>query len=100
MKFIYDTNKAIKNCYIYDINVKIILQEAAEHVYGIECRMQLARFSSNSIRVGAFILFHVENISAEDIKFCLRWRSDSFRMYLRNIIQLAERHKDAIRNAA
>ena len=51
------------------------------------------------IVVGACVFLHAQNISAEDIKFRLRWRSDSFRMYLRNIIQLAERHRDAIRNA-
>ena len=88
-----------KACYIDDIHVKTILQEVAKQVCGIKCRKELARFSSHSITVGACVLLHAQNISAEDIKFRLRWRSDSFRMYLRNIIQLAERHKDAIRNA-
>ena len=94
----YKQNKK-KTCYIDDIHIKSLLQEAARHVYNITCKKELARFSSHSIRVGACVLLHAQNISAEDIKFRLRWRSDSFRMYLRNIIQLAERHKDAIRNA-
>ena len=100
MQFTQNIKKGNKQtCYIDDIHIKTILQEAAKQVYGIKCKKELARFSSHSIRVGACVLLHAQNISAEDIKFRLRWRSDSFRMYLRNIIQLAERHKDAIRNA-
>ena len=53
--------------------------------------------SANS--VGACVLLHALNQSSEDIKFRLRWHSDSFRMYLRNIIQLGERHTNAIINA-
>ena len=41
---------------------------------------------------------HAQNVSAEDIKFHLRWRSESFKIYLHTIIQLSERHRDAIRN--
>ena len=88
-----------KTCYIDDMHISSLLQEAASKVYNIKCKKELARFTSHSIRVGACVFLHSQNISAEDIKFRLRWRSDSFRMYLRNIIQLAERHRDAIRNA-
>ena len=89
-----------KICYIDDVHIKSLLQEAAKEVYKISKKDDLAKFSAHSIRVGACVLLHAQNISTEDIKFRLRWRSDSFRMYLRNIVQLAERHKDAIANAA
>ena len=75
------------------------MQEAASKVYGITYKKELAAFTSHSLRVGACVLLHAQNISSEDIKFRLRWRSDTFRMYLRNILQLAERHRDAIANA-
>ena len=88
-----------KICYIDDIHIKKLLQEAAKRVYNIKDKKDLSAFTSHSIRVGACVLLHAQNISAEDIKFRLRWRSDSFRIYLRNIIQLAERHRDAIVNA-
>ena len=88
--------KKTKVCFIDDIHIKNILQEAASNVYDIKCKKELSAFTSHSIRVGACVLLHAQNISAEDIKFRLRWRSDTFRMYLRNILQLAERHKDAI----
>ena len=88
-----------KISYIDDVHIKKILQEAAKEVYNITNKEDLSKFTAHSIRVGACVLLHAQNISSEDIKFRLRWRSDSFRMYLRNIIQLAERHRDAIANA-
>ena len=88
-----------KVCFIDDVHITNILREAASKVHNITCKKELAKFTSHSIRVGACVFLHAQNISAEDIKFRLRWRSDSFRMYLRNIIQLAERHRDAIRAA-
>ena len=89
-----------KTCYIDDVHIRTLLQEAARKVYKITNKEYLAKFSAHSIRVCACVLLHAQNISTEDIKFRLRWRSDSFRMYLRNIVQLAERHRDAIANAA
>ena len=88
-----------KACFIDDVHITNILREAAKKVHNISCKKELAKFTSHSIRVAACVFLHAQNISAEDIKFRLRWRSDSFRMYLRNIIQLAERHRDAIRAA-
>ena len=85
--------------FIDDIHIKSLLQEAAGKEYNIKCKKELSAFTSHSIRVGACILLHAQNISAEDIKFRLRWRSDTFRTYLRNIVQLAERHRDAITKA-
>ena len=95
------TDKKTKNKihYIDDIHISSLLQEAASKVYNINKKGDLNRFTSHSIRVGACVLLHSQNISTEDIKFRLRWRSDSFRMYLRNITQLAERHREAIAKA-
>ena len=88
-----------KTNYIDDTHIKSILQEAASKIYNIKCKKELSNFTSHSIRVGACVLLHAQNVSAEDIKFRLRWRSDTFRTYLRNILPLAERHKEAIANA-
>ena len=88
-----------ETCFIDDIHIKSVLQEAAGIEYNIKCKKELSAFTSHSIRVGACVLLHAQNTSAEDIKFRLRWRSDTFRTYLKNILPLAERHKDAIANA-
>ena len=95
-----ESKKGIKKkCFIDNVHISTILQEAVSKIYNITCKEELARFTSHSLRVGACVLLHAQNQSSEDIKLRLRWRSDSFRMYLRNIIQLAERHRDAIRDA-
>ena len=85
--------------YINDVHICKILREAASDLYKISSKEDLAKFTAHSIRVGACVLLHSQNVSAEDIKFRLRWRSDSFRMYLRNIIQLAMKHTDVINKA-
>ena len=85
--------------FIDDVHIKTILQEAARKEYNIKCQKELSAFTSYSIRVGVCVLLHTQNVSTEDIKFRLRWISDTFRMYLRNIQPLAERHKDAIAHA-
>ena len=95
-----DSKRGYNNTkYIDDTHIKSILQEAASEIYNIKSKKELSNFTSHSIRVGACVLLHEQNISAEDIKFRLRWRSDTFRTYLRNILPLAERHKEAIANA-
>ena len=83
--------------FIDDVHITTIRWEAASKVYNITYKKELAKFTSYSIRVGACIFLHTQNTSAEDIKFRLNWRSDSLRMYLRSIIQLAERRRDVIR---
>ena len=94
-----DKTKKNKAIYINDFHINTVLREAAKHVYNISKKDELDKFTSHSIRVGACVLLHSQNITTEDIKFRLRWRSDSFRMYLRNVIELAERHKNAVSRA-
>ena len=85
--------------YIDDSHICRILREAASQVYNIKTKEELTKFTAHSIRVGACVLLHAQNVSAEDIKFRLRWRSDSFRMYLRNVIELAVKHTDIVNQA-
>ena len=75
-----------KICFIDDVQITTIVKEAARKVYNIKCKKELAKFTSHSVRVGACVCLHAQNASKEYIKFYLRWRSDSFRMYLRKII--------------
>ena len=88
------TIKCVK--YITDVEINQVLREAASEVYSIKCPIQLAKFSSHSYRVGACVQLHAANQDAEFIKFRLRWRSDSFKMYLRNIPALARKHLEAL----
>ena len=91
--------KGSKIDYIDDIHINKVLQEAANAVHHVTKKDELSRFTTHSIRVGACVLLHSQQVSKEDIQFRLRWRSDSFKMYLRNIIPLAEMHKNAVAKA-
>ena len=82
--------------YVTDVEINKVLREAAREVYNIKCPTKLAKFSSHSFRVGACVQLHAANQDTEFIKFRLRWRSDSFKMYLRNIPALARQHLEAL----
>jgi len=71
--------------YITDRHINTALRRAAKAVYNITAKKELERFSSHSIRVGACVALHAANISATNIQHALRWRSDSFWLYLRNL---------------
>jgi len=58
----------------------------------------LARFSSHSLRIGACVALHSTGISAMNIKDALRWRSDSFMMYLRDLPCRAQKNSLAVLN--
>jgi len=46
-------------------------------------------FTPHSFRVGACVLLHAAGATAPQIKFLLRWKSDSFMEYLRNVNALS-----------
>ena len=87
-----------KAVYINDKHICSLLQEAAKKVHGITCKEDLARFTTHSIRVGACVKLHESGIDAETIKIRLRWKSDAFRAYLRNVIAIAKKHRDILRS--
>ena len=55
--------------YIDDNHILSLLQEAAKNVYNITKHGDIKRFTSHSIRVGACVFLHSQNISTKDIKF-------------------------------
>jgi hypothetical protein len=54
-------------------------------MYNVTDQKELDRFSSHSIRVGAYVALHAARISKLNIKFALHWKSDSFYTYLCNL---------------
>lgn len=83
---------------IRESNINTALQKAARIVYNITKREELSRFTSHSIRVGACVALHAANISALDIQHALRWKSNSFLTYLRNLPCQAQRTARAVVN--
>ena len=58
-----------KICFIDDIHISKFLKEAASKVHGITYKKELAKFTSHSIRFGAYVTLHTQNKNSEDIKF-------------------------------
>jgi hypothetical protein len=79
-------------------HINSALRTSAQEVYNISDPDDLARFSSHSIRVGATVSLHAAGISQMDIKFALRWKSDTFYTYLRNLPCQAARTHAAVRD--
>jgi hypothetical protein len=87
-----------KILYITDTHISECLQYLAGKVYKLTRLEDLARFTSHSVRVGACVALHAAGLSKEDIKHALRWRSNTFWDYLRNLPSQAQRCAEAIAN--
>ena len=76
--------------YVTDAKVTYILCSPASEVYKLDPkeakdRENLQRWSSHSLCVGTCILLHAMGFSDTQIMFFLRWCSDAFKVYLRNL---------------
>jgi len=45
------------------------------------------------------VIMHTNGSSTSMIQVRLRWKSDAFKFYLRNVESLAEHHRDVLRKA-
>jgi hypothetical protein len=79
-------------------HIEHALQSAATAVYNITNPKELARFTSHSLRVGACVALHAAGVIPSNIKDALRWKSDSFERYLRNLPCQAQRNSRAVVN--
>ena len=75
------------------------IRQAATAAHGITAAKSLARFSNHSIRVGACVHMDAAGTPAHQIKKRLRWKSDTFMDYLRNVARLATDHNNVISKA-
>jgi len=71
------------------------MKDLAIRCYNLDPKSNKIRYASHSIRIGACVALHAAGVSAPQIKFLLRWKSDSFMIYLRKIARLCE-----VKNAA
>lgn len=79
------------------------MRSIAAHVYSLDPvkhKKELQLWSAHSFRVGACTLLHAMGYTGTEIKFLLRWRSDTFMDYLRNMTILSERHAETIDKAS
>jgi len=85
--------------YIDDIHIGTLLRDAAKSVHNITSKKELARFTVHFIRMGFCGIMHTNESSTSMIQVRLRWKSDAFKIYLRNVEYLAKYHRDVLRKA-
>ena len=72
----------------------------AYHLNPIKDRQQLQLWSAHSLRVGACATLYAKGFSEMEIKFLLRWKSNAFMTYLRNLAVTSRRHNDALNDVS
>jgi hypothetical protein len=80
-----------------------VMRNTASRVYNLDPirhKTELQRWSSHSLRVGACTILHAMGFNNTQIKWLLRWRSDAFMTYLRNLAVNSRQHVLAMDKAA
>jgi hypothetical protein len=85
--------------------IRKYLREAASAIYHIDANTSdgqatLAHWSSHSFCIGACVILYAASFTDTQIKHILRWKSDSFRHYLRNLAIIISRQNDAMNDLA
>lgn len=92
---VYRDNEG-KRRFVSNKEVELVLQEAAIKVHNVTEKKALARWTCHSIRVGACIRLQLLNKPEHFIQTRLRWTSEAWKDYLRNLPELAHAHNDTI----
>ena len=76
-------------------------QASAQRCYDINTatktgKNDIKKWTSHSLRMGACVLMHLANATASDIQFRSRWKSDCFKICLRDLQGMAICHKNQI----
>ena len=75
------------------------MRKCATKIYKITYPEEIHRYSYQSVRVGACVTLHATGASDLTIQIRLRWKSLTFRDYLRQVQQIADEHNIAINEA-
>jgi hypothetical protein len=85
--------------FVSETDIAASLQLLAQQCYGPLDQASLQRFTSHSVRVGACVLLHAAGKTGAFIKQRLRWKSDTFLLYLRDVPAMAVSHANALSQA-
>jgi hypothetical protein len=84
-----------RRTYITNASIDRIMKQIAKACYDLDTK-QVGQYSTHSVRVGAAVHLHAANFSGDKIMERLRWKSNKYMVYLRNIPQLAAQQTAAI----
>ena len=79
--------------------VNTLLRELAVKTYDLKSPEEIQKFSSHSLRVGACCLLFACGYPPEFIQRVLRWKSDAWKGYVRDLIVTAIKHNLAMLQA-
>eukprot|EP00980_Cylindrotheca_fusiformis_P020117 scaffold7181_cov173-Cylindrotheca_fusiformis.AAC.1 len=82
--------------YLTEADITSTFRALATEVYSLDLTTTDSKFSSHSLRVGACVLLHAQGFTPIQIKFLLRWKSDAFMEYLRNVALLSSQQNLAV----
>jgi hypothetical protein len=83
--------------------VERVMRDLAATVYHLDPvkdKEALQKWSCHSLRVGACVILHGMGFTSTQIQFMLRWKSNAFMMYLRNLAVLSQGQNAAFDEAA
>ena len=76
--------------------VELEMRSLAKELYGIKTEKGLLVFSCHSLRVGACCALYLAGLTPAEIKRTLRWKSDSWELYIRDLGVIAKRVNRAL----
>ena len=79
--------------------VNSLMRSLAVETYKLTKKEDIQLFSCHSLRVGACTLLFSTNYPSHFIKKVLRWRSDSWQTYVRDLIVTSIQHNEALLKA-
>jgi hypothetical protein len=88
---------------INSVNIESLMRHVGSQLYHLcpkKDKKELQRWSAHSLRVGACVILHSMGFTETQIKWLLRWRSDAFMVYLRNLAVLSNRQHTTFDEAA
>ncbi|KAG7339748.1 hypothetical protein IV203_025427 [Nitzschia inconspicua] len=95
-----DTNNL---CYITSADIEDGMQRTAIELYELDTQRDkddIKRFSAHSLRVGACVILQALGFQDHQIQQLLRWKSDKWRTYTRNLFIMTKKHNRAVFEAS
>ena len=89
-----DATGTVRN--ITSDDVKHKMRQLATKVYNITNKEELSKWSSHSLRVGACCILWAKGHSAEFIQRVLRWKSESWKDYVRDLLVHSQQHNETM----
>ena len=83
--------------------LEISMRDAAAQLFNLDKvknKAELQMWSAHSLRVGACTTLYAMGFHEMEIKHLLRWKSNAFMSYLRNLAVTSRRHNEAISDAS